>query len=277
MLNGQVFSNQLFESHIFALFVNTFLGGVNGIAENYKNGMAVTYSGSNISIDTGAVVIQGRYLEEDTGTIINAGIDTLYCKLVIEIDLDKINSQNDFRQGYYSILTNQNNYPTLTQTDIVDNVSGVYQFELAQFRTTPSGITDFIDKRSFIDIEGLYEELETRYASELTTLNDHLTWKKITQFVNLNSQDTVTVDNLSNYKEIMISVGDTPYPDRILASSIIPIDVLTSSIRDSGFGFHQVLYMIENGNPFQAGISYLGNNQLKLYTGARGTLTVYAR
>lgn len=96
MLNGQVFSNQLFESHMFALFVNTFLDGVNGIPEHYKNGMQVAYSGSNITIGTGAVLIQGRLLEEDTGTTINAGTDSLYCKLVIEIDLDKVNTRRKF-------------------------------------------------------------------------------------------------------------------------------------------------------------------------------------
>lgn len=149
-LIGQVFSNQLFESHIFALFVNSFLSGGNGIAQGYKNSMAITHSGSDLTIDTGAIVIQGRYLEEDTGTTINAGTDSLFCKLVIEIDLDKINTQNDFRQGYYKIITDSSNYPALTQNDIVNDVSGVYQYELARFKTNSSGITDFVDKRTFI-------------------------------------------------------------------------------------------------------------------------------
>lgn len=171
MLNGQVFSNQLFESHMFALFINTFLDGVNGIPQDYKNGMALTYSGSNVTIGTGAILIQGRLLEEDTGTTVNAGTSPLYCKLVVEIDLDKVNTQSAFNQGYYSIITDANDYPALTQTDIVDNVSGVYQYELARFRTTSSGITDFVDKRTFLDIEGLYNTLENRYSGDIGDLS----------------------------------------------------------------------------------------------------------
>lgn len=167
MLNGQVFSDQLFESHIFALFINTFVDGHNGIAQNYKNGMAVTYSGSNVSVDTGAVLIQGRYLEEDAGTTIDAGTNTLFCKLVITINLDLVNTESVFNQGKYEIITDSSDYPILTQQDIVNTNSGTYQYELAQFKTGSSGITNFVDKRTFLDISGLYTALETQYATRL--------------------------------------------------------------------------------------------------------------
>ena len=160
MLKGQVFANQLFENQIFALFVNTFTNGKNGVSNNYKNGMAITYSGSDVTIDSGAVLIQGRFLEEDTSTTISAGADNMYCKLVVEIDLDKTNTTTEFNQGYYKIVKGANAYPTLTQTNIVKNVSGVYQYELARFRTTTSGITDFQDKRTFIDFDSIYDEIE---------------------------------------------------------------------------------------------------------------------
>ena len=71
MLRGHVFSKQLFAHPIFALFINTFLGGANGVSDNYKNGMAITYSGSNVTIDGGAAIIQGRPVEEDTSTTIS--------------------------------------------------------------------------------------------------------------------------------------------------------------------------------------------------------------
>lgn len=167
MLNGQVFSDQLFESHIFALFINTFVDGRNGIAENYKNGMEVTYNGSNVSIDTGAVLIQGRYLEEDAGTTIDAGTNNLFCKLVITINLDLVNTESVFNQGKYEIITDASDYPTLTQQDIVNTNSGTYQYELARFKTDSSGITNFVDKRTFLDISGLYTSLETQYATRL--------------------------------------------------------------------------------------------------------------
>lgn len=160
MLKGHVFSRQLFGNPIFALFINTFLNGANGISNNYKNGMAVSYSGSNVTIQSGAVCIQGRFLEEDTASTISAGTDSAYCKLVIEIDLDKQNTAVDFQQGAYKIIKSANSYPTLTQTNIVKNVSGIYQYELARFKTSSNGISDFQDMRTFLDFDSIYDEIE---------------------------------------------------------------------------------------------------------------------
>lgn len=160
MLRGHVFSKQLFGNPIFALFINTFLNGKNGVSNNYKNAMAVTYSGNTVTVDTGAVCVQGRFLEEDTSTTISAGTDTAYCKLVVEIDLDKQNTETDFLQAYYNIVKSGTGYPSLTQTDIVKNNSGIYQYELARFRVNSSGITEFSDKRTFLDFESIYDEIE---------------------------------------------------------------------------------------------------------------------
>lgn len=160
MLKGHVFAKQLFGNSIFALFINTFLNGKNGISKDYKNAMAVTYSGSTVNVDSGAICIQGRFLEEDTSTQLSAGTDTAFCKLVIEIDLDKQNTETDFLQGIYRIVKSASAYPSLTQTDIVKNNSGVYQYELARFKTTANGITEFADKRTFLDFNSIYAEIE---------------------------------------------------------------------------------------------------------------------
>lgn len=162
MLKGQVFAEQLFENQIFALFINTFLNGTNGISADYKNGMAVTYSGSNVTIDSGSVCIQGRFLEEDTSTTLAAGTESMYCKLVIEIDLDKRNTESDFEQGYYKIVKSVSDYPTLTQSDIVNTNSGVYQYELARFMTSVNGISDFQDMRTFLDYNSIYEMIQEK-------------------------------------------------------------------------------------------------------------------
>lgn len=160
MLKGHVFSRQLFGNPIFALFINTFLNGKNGISDNYKNGMALSYSGSNVTIQSGAVCIQGRFLEEDTASTISAGTDNAYCKLIIEIDLDKQNTEADFQQGAYKIIKGANSYPNLTQTNIVKNNAGVYQYELARFRTNANGISDFQDMRTFLDFNSIYTEIQ---------------------------------------------------------------------------------------------------------------------
>ena len=174
MLKGYVFSKQLFENPIFALFINTFLNGQNGISNNYKNGMAVSYSGSNVTIASGAVCIQGRFLGEDTSTTLNAGTSNLYCKLVIEIDLDKQNTETELNQASYKIITSGTGYPNLTQTNIVKNNTGIYQYELARFRTTSNGITDFQDKRTFLDFETIYEQIQADYQVVLDKLEQEL-------------------------------------------------------------------------------------------------------
>lgn len=174
MLKGHVFSKQLFGNPIFALFINTFLNGANGVSNNFKNGMAVTYSGSNVSIDTGAVCIQGRFLEEDSSTTLSAGTNSAYCKLVIEIDLDKQNTESEFNQASYKIITSTSAYPNLTQTNIVKNNSGVYQYELARFRTGTNGITEFQDMRTFLDFDSIYNAIETEYQSVLNELKQEL-------------------------------------------------------------------------------------------------------
>lgn len=160
MLKGQVFANQLFESPIFALFMNTFLAGNDGICNGFKNSMAVTYSNSALTIDSGAICIQGRFLEEDTSTTVNASTDNTFCKLIIEVDLDKTNTDEEFNQGYYKIIKGANSYPALTQNDIVNNVSGIYQYELARFKASTTGITDFVDMRTFLDFNSIYAVIQ---------------------------------------------------------------------------------------------------------------------
>lgn len=174
MLKGHVFSKQLFGNPIFALFINTFLNGINGVSNNYKNGMKPTASGTTITIDSGAVCIQGRFLEEDTYTSVPVGTESAYCKLVIEIDLDKENTDSDFAQGVYKIVKSSSSYPNLTQTNIVKNVSGIYQYELARFKTSTSGITDFQDMRTYLDFDSIYNQMEEEYRSVLQQLQEEL-------------------------------------------------------------------------------------------------------
>lgn len=174
MLKGHVFSKQLFGNPIFALFINTFLNGSNGVSNNYKNGMKPTASGSTITIDSGAVCIQGRFLEEDTYTQISAGTESAYCKLVIEIDLDKENTDSKYNQGYYKVVKASSSYPSLTQTNIVKNVSGIYQYELARFRTSASGITEFQDMRTYLDFDSIYNKMEEEYRVILQQLQEEL-------------------------------------------------------------------------------------------------------
>ena len=174
MLKGHVFKEQVFGNQIFALFINTFLNGQNGVSNNYKNGMQITYSGNTLTVQSGTVCIQGRFLEEDTSTQISAGTDTSYCKLVIEIDLDKQNTEQQLLQATYKIVKSSSSYPNLTQNDIVKNNAGIYQYELARFKTSSSGISEFQDMRTFLDFESVYNTIKTEFESVLEELEQEL-------------------------------------------------------------------------------------------------------
>lgn len=157
MLKGHTFKSQLFENHIFATFVNTFMNKCDGVFSDYKNAMSITYTNNSMTVNSGLACIQGRLIEEDSSTTIeNLDTDYVYCKLVIEIDLDKENTDIVFKQGEYKIIKGPSGYPNLTQTDIIKNNSGIYQYELARFRTSANGIVDFQDMRSYIDDEVLF-------------------------------------------------------------------------------------------------------------------------
>lgn len=174
MLKGHVFSKQIFGNPIFALFINTFLNERDGVSNNYKNGMQITYSSSNVTIASGAVCIQGRFLEEDTGYTISAGTDTAYCKLVIEVNLDLQNTESQFNQARYKIVKSTSGYPNLTQTNIVKNNQGIYQYELARFKTNPGGITEFKDMRTFLNFKSIYDSIEKEYQNILQELQKEL-------------------------------------------------------------------------------------------------------
>lgn len=201
MLKGHVFSRQLFGNPIFALFINTFLDGANGVSDNYKNGMEMSHSNNSITVQSGAVCIQGRFVEEDTYSTIPVGTDVAYCKLVIEIDLDKQNTESELNQVEYKIIKGASAYPNLTQTNIVKNNAGVYQYELARFKSTGNGITDFQDMRTFLDFTSIYSQIITRLTSVLSDFN--------TQFQTLfNSSESDLQDLIDQIQSELDQVED---------------------------------------------------------------------
>lgn len=174
MLKGHVFAEQLFGHPIFALFIDTFTGGRNGVSNKYKNKMAITYNGSTLTVQSGAICIQGRFLEEDTSTSIAAGTDNAFCKLIIEVDLDKVNTESDFLQAEYKIVKSASSYPALTQNDIVRNNAGIYQYELARFKTSANGITDFQDMRTFLDFNTIFDAITAQGQAIISELEQEL-------------------------------------------------------------------------------------------------------
>lgn len=157
MVEGQTYSEQLFESEAFRHFINVFLNKESGITK----GCEITQTSSTIEISTGYFVIMGGLLKESTGTSNTIPTEAGYYKLVYEIDLSKVNTETSFEQGKYKFIKGVGSYPNLTQEDLDDN-GNIYQFEFCQFRVTESGIQDYVDKRTFLDFDNIYKDIRKK-------------------------------------------------------------------------------------------------------------------
>ena len=76
--------------------------------------------------------------------------------------MNEVNTENTFLQGSYKVITDSSTYPTLTQTDIVNNVSGIYQYSLGRFQITTNGISNYVDERTYLDFNSIYEEIREK-------------------------------------------------------------------------------------------------------------------
>lgn len=208
MLKGDVFEYQEFQNQIFALFINLFMNNANGVARGYKNAMNITYLGHTVTIASGACLIQGRLLEEDSSTTLDTGIDTSFCKLVVEIDLNKVNTIEEFNQGVYKIVKGTSAYPTLTQENIVQNNSGKYQYELARFKISDGNIVEFEDKRTYIEDQLQYNGIATLTSSKAP--NNHAS-----------SNTTYGLGTQSNYghNKLINNLTTTSYQDGMALSA----------------------------------------------------------
>lgn len=236
MLKGHVFKQQIFGNQIFAVFINTFLNGKNGISNDYKNKLAVSYSGSTVTVQSGVVCIQGRFLEEDTSTSISTGTDTAYCKLVIEINLDKQASESELAQAYYKVVKSESGYPELTQSEIVKNNAGIYQYEIARFRTTSSGIVDFQDMRTFLDFESIYSAIEKEYKVVLKQLQDELEAVQNGSAYKLKSDLAILEGNLTIESQLAQSFN-MDYPTGFDMSNCVAIACALATTNGKGYNY----------------------------------------
>lgn len=222
MLKGDVFKNQIFENHVFALFINLFMNSADGVARTYKNAMNITYSGHNVTIDKGACIVQGRLLEEDSSTIVDAGIETMFCKLVVEVDLDKTNTSSVFNQGYYNVVKSANGWPNLTQQDIAGQNSGKYQYELARFKISDGVVTEFQDKRTYIEdllqygeIENLDSRLTEQYYNKnmVDSLLEGNAWTNISSTHSSISSSNIKIKKIGNIVQLYgtATINDANY------------------------------------------------------------------
>jgi hypothetical protein len=145
MISGITFDQQTIKAEDMAHFMKTFSADTNGITR----GCTITSDASNMYVSEGYLLIQGREIKiTGTQTIALNKVSTgeEYCSVVIEIDLSKSNTETVCNQLAIKTITSSSGYPALTQQDLEDNPEGVYQFLLAQYHASASGVDSFTAK-----------------------------------------------------------------------------------------------------------------------------------
>lgn len=155
MLKGHVFNLQTFTSEAFALFIDKFLNGRNGIA----TGCTLSNTTTSVTIADGFFVVRGRFLEIIGGvTVSDLSTDGFY-SLICEIDLSKTNTIDELNQAEIKTISSTSAYPELTKQDIT-NGGTLYQYEFARFKVENGNISSFVDRRTFVEFASIYDKIE---------------------------------------------------------------------------------------------------------------------
>lgn len=209
MIVGYTFDGQHQPAAPFAKQVEESLGHYEGILD----GIEVNVGTNTITIDEGRMLIKGRQFEvvgSETVNVENAASGNLYGVLIVEIDLSKESSSSVFDQVAFKYLSSSTDYPSLVQQDINsgDTNDLIYQFELARFRIGTNGISDYQDRRTFLNYNSLYNQLLSKVQDAIDDIEDGSAFMLRPTILfegNGNANPGVTLsDSISNYEDIEI-------------------------------------------------------------------------
>ena len=153
MIKGITFDEQSISAANMGHFMNVFSGKQTGITQ----GCAITSDASNLYIAAGYMLICGRQVQivgNQTVPFLSVASGELFCKIVFQIDLTKTNTESDFLQGTIETLSSASAYPVATKNDL-DEGGTLYQFELAQYHVTSSGVDSVVDLTNAVSVDWL--------------------------------------------------------------------------------------------------------------------------
>lgn len=166
MLKGHVFKFQTFANEAFAHFINTFLQGNMGVTK----GCDLSKTSNSVTISAGYFCVMGRFLEIVGNETISDITNTGYYQLICEIDLSQTNTTSELNQAIIKLVRNANAYSNLTKEDLF-NGGSLYQYEFARFKVTETGITEFTDRRIFLNLASLYSQINTNFNTLFNAKN----------------------------------------------------------------------------------------------------------
>lgn len=170
MIKGITFDAQQVTAANMGHFMNVFSGKQSGITQ----GCAVTSDSSNLYIAPGYLLLCGRQVQivgTQTVPLQTVATGALYCKVVFQIDLSQSNTESTFLQGTIETLSSASGYPTVQQDDI-DNGGTIYQWPIAQYHVTVSGMDSFRDLTGNVQIDWLSKSKFTLNTSTNTLTID---------------------------------------------------------------------------------------------------------
>lgn len=172
MIKGFRFTNQLANAEVDARIHQEFLNKNDGIFY----GMELSYTNNSITISEGLCEIAGRPIAVIDSETVNVGTENLYCLLILEIDLSKESTKDNFSQVSFKLLTSSSSYPAVTQQDInkYNGENNLYQLEFARFKSGTSGITEFKDTRKFLSFNGIYAQIKSDCDAVINQIKQEL-------------------------------------------------------------------------------------------------------
>ena len=172
MIKGFRFTNQLANAEVDARIHQEFLNKNDGIFY----GMDLSKTNNSITISEGLCEIAGRPVAVINNETVAVTTSSLYCLLILEIDLSRESTKDNFGQVSFKLLTSSTSYPTVTQQDInkYNGSNKLYQLEFARFRTGTGGITDFKDTRKFLNFTGIYAQIKADCDAVMNQIKQEL-------------------------------------------------------------------------------------------------------
>ncbi|MCI8654965.1 MAG: hypothetical protein HFJ48_03710, partial [Clostridia bacterium] len=175
MIIGYTFDGQTYPAAPFAKMVEEAINYKEGVID----GVDLINTKNLITISEGRMLVKGRQfkiLESETVDVEPTQSGELYCVLIAEIDLNKKSTEMNFKQVQFKVLSSALEYPSLTKQDINSekDEDTIYQYELARFKNTINGITDFQDIRTFLDFNSIYSAIQKEYRAVLANLKQEL-------------------------------------------------------------------------------------------------------
>ena len=172
MIKGFRFTNQLANAEVDARIHQEFLNKNDGIFY----GMDLSKTNNSITISEGLCEIAGRPVAVINNDTVAVSTESLYCLLILEIDLSKESTKDSFSQVSFKLLTSSSSYPSVTQQDInkYNGENNLYQLEFARFRSGTNGITEFKDTRQFLSFNGIYAQIKSDCDTVINQIKQEL-------------------------------------------------------------------------------------------------------